>query len=96
MRVEISKSSQPKKKWQAVSETRKIHFGQTGYQDFTQHKDPKRRLNYLSRHGSKDWSKSNLMSPAFMSRWLLWEKPSLSAAIANLNEKYSDVNFVLR
>lgn len=28
-----------------------VHFGQKGYQDFTQHKDPERRKNYLKRSG---------------------------------------------
>ena len=28
-----------------------VHFGQKGYEDFTQHKDPKRRANYLKRSG---------------------------------------------
>lgn len=28
-----------------------VHFGQKGYEDFTQHKDPKRRENYLKRSG---------------------------------------------
>ena len=28
-----------------------VHFGQKGYQDFTQHKDPARRKNYLARSG---------------------------------------------
>lgn len=28
-----------------------VHFGQKGYQDFTQHKDPERRKNYLARSG---------------------------------------------
>ena len=96
MRVEISKSSHPKKKWKAVSGGKTIRFGQTGYEDFTQHNDPKRRLNYLSRHGSEDWSRSNIMSPAFMSRWVLWEKPSKKAALANLNRKYKGVKFTLQ
>ena len=91
MRVEISKSSRSDKKYQATAITpggsKTVHFGQKGYQDFTLHGDPKRRLNYLSRHGSEDWSRANMMSPAFMSRWLLWEKSSITAAIANLNQK---------
>jgi hypothetical protein len=28
-----------------------VHFGQKGYEDYTQHKDPKRRENYLKRSG---------------------------------------------
>ena len=96
MRVEISKSTRAGKKYQAVSNGKTIVFGDSKYEDFTQHGDPKRRDNYLSRHGSEDWSRSNIMSPAFMSRWLLWEKPSITAAVANLNRKFAGVKFVLR
>ena len=96
MRVEISKSTRADKKYQAVSNGKTVHFGAVGYQDYTQHQDPKRRDNYISRHGSEDWSRSNIMSPAFMSRWLLWEKPSITAAIANLNRKYKGVKFTLQ
>ena len=28
-----------------------LHFGDSSYKDFTQHKDPKRRKNYLARSG---------------------------------------------
>ncbi len=29
---------------------KKVSFGARGYEDFTQHKDPKRRANFRSRH----------------------------------------------
>jgi hypothetical protein len=96
MRVEISKSTRAGKKFQAVSNGKTIVFGDSNYQDFTQHGDPKRRDNYLSRHGSEDWSRSNIMSPAFMSRWVLWEKPTLKGAVAHLNKKHLGVKFSLK
>jgi len=95
MKVTIQKSTRKNKKWQASDGKRTVHFGATGYQDFTQNGDETRRKSYLQRHSNEDWSKSNLMSPAFMSRWILWEKKSISAAIRNLNEKYTDVRFQL-
>ncbi len=30
-----------------------IHFGATGYSDYTQHKNPKRRANFRARHNCK-------------------------------------------
>jgi len=97
MEITISKSARAGKKYQAAANTGKtVHFGAVGYESFIDHKDPKRRDNYISRHGSEDWSRSNIMSPAFMSRWLLWERPSLTAAIANLNRKYEGVTFRLK
>lgn len=100
MRVEISKSSRAGKKYQATANTgntgKTVHFGAVGYESFVDHKDPKRRENYISRHSNEDHSRSNIMSPAFMSRWVLWEKPTLKGAVAHLNKKHSGVKFSLK
>ena len=96
MEVVISRSSRAGKKYEARSNGKSVHFGATGYKDFTQHGDEQRRANYLSRHGNEDWTKKNLMTPAFMSRWLLWGEKSLTSAVASLNKKHSGVTFKLR
>lgn len=51
-----------------------VHFGQLGYDDFTKHKDEKRRLNYLKRTANMrgDW-KNNPYSPNNLSRNILWK-----------------------
>ena len=95
MRIEISKSTRAGKKYQAVSNGKTIHFGAKGYESYIDHQDPKRRSNYISRHSNEDHSRSNIMSPAFMSRWVLWEKPTLKGAVAHLNKKHSGVKFSL-
>ena len=74
MEVVISRSSRAGKKFEARSRGKSVHFGATGYEDFTQHGYKQRRANYLSRHGNQNWTKKNLMSSVFMSRWLLWEE----------------------
>lgn len=50
-----------------------VNFGQIGYEDFTKHKDMKRRHNYLTRTKSMrgDW-KSNKYSANNLSRNILW------------------------
>jgi len=50
-----------------------VHFGQMGYEDFTKHKDKKRRKNYLtrSRKIKGDWKK-NKYSANNLSIHLLW------------------------
>ena len=40
-----------------------------------------RKKTYISRHSNGDHSKSNINSPAFMSRWLLWNNPTLNKSI---------------
>ena len=47
-----------------------VHFGQYGYEDYTKHKDEKRRNNFLSRNHK--WLKRDKYSPAFLSYNLLW------------------------
>lgn len=47
-----------------------IHFGQLGFQDYTKHKDPARRRNFLLRN--QKWKNSNIWSPAWLSYHLLW------------------------
>lgn len=54
-----------------------VHFGQKGYQDFTQHKDKKRRKNYLTRSAgiknkSGQLTKNDPFSPNYWARRELW------------------------
>ena len=95
--VKITRSPLKTKKFRVqVTEDGKtvaVDFGAKGYQDYTQHKDPERRMRYLARHSAReDWTKEGRHTPGFWSRWLLWEKPSLREALRNvramlLNEK---------
>jgi hypothetical protein len=50
-----------------------VNFGQIGYEDFTKHKDKKRRKNYLTRtkYIRGNW-KSNKYSANNLSRNVLW------------------------
>ena len=97
MDIIISPSTNLNKKYKAVIDGRKtIHFGHSQYQDFTTHNDPKRRDNYIARTSKQDHSKQNIASPAWMSRFIAWEKPTLKGAVASANKKYKDVNFVLK
>lgn len=54
-----------------------VHFGQKGYEDYTQHKDKKRRANYLKRSGGikgkgGKLTKDDPFSPNYWSRRSLW------------------------
>ncbi len=50
-----------------------IHFGQIGYEDYTKHKDKRRRKNYLTRteYMKGNW-KTNKYSANNLSRNILW------------------------
>ena len=86
----LTKSPRSEKKYRIVLENgRHVDFGATGYQDFTQHKDPNRMRLYLIRHRSREnWTRSGISTAGFWSRWLLWSKPSMTQAIKFMNKKF--------
>lgn len=82
------------KKWRVVllnEQGREHHvdFGATGYEDYTQHKDPKRKMLYMLRHKSReDWTKSGVFTAGFWSRWLIWNKSSISASLNDVKSRF--------
>ena len=93
MNVIITPSNNQNKKFTAIINNKKIHFGDSRYQDFTKHKDPERKKAYLSRH-----KKDNATNPnyaGFYSTNLLWNKPTLKESIQATNKLYN-VNIKLK
>ncbi len=73
--ISLRQSDRKNKKWEVIVEDGEkfhtIHFGDTRYEDYTQHGDAERRERYLNRHKSReDWE--NPLTAGFWSRWLLW------------------------
>ena len=64
-----------------INGAKNISFGDSNYSDFTKHKDSQRKDNYINHHKKEDWSKSNIASPAWMSRHIIWEKQTLKGAV---------------
>lgn len=64
-----------------------IHFGAVGYDDYTTHHNPARKELYINRHSNEKplWDKK-VLGPAYFSRFLLWEKPDINAAIRYVEE----------
>jgi hypothetical protein len=69
---ELYLSSRKDKKYMIkFSKTKKfIHFGQYGFEDFTKHKNKKRRDLFQIRN--KKWADSIYNSPSYLSYYLLW------------------------
>jgi hypothetical protein len=92
--------AQNEKKWKAVITTktdgrsRTVCFGANGYEDFTMHKDDARKQRYIARHGRRTsrerWSLASggLYTAGFWSRWLLWNKPSIKASVADMRSRF--------
>lgn len=65
-----------------------IHFGDNRYEDYTQHRDETRRKKYLQRHSSSHETWTNPLSAGFWSRYLLWEKTTITQAIRMMHETF--------
>jgi hypothetical protein len=70
----IKPSTRKEKKYMAVVDNKTIHFGATGYSDFTLHKDPERKQRYLKRHQNDP---NKIDTAGFWARNLLWNKDTL-------------------
>ena len=67
--------------------TKIVSFGAAGYSDFTKHKDEARKKRYMMRHSSnEDWN--NPLTPGALSRWILWNKPTLKTSIADFKKRF--------
>ena len=56
-----------------------LHFGAKMYEDYTMHKDDKRKKSYLSRHKHDNYTNPNYAG--FYATNLLWNKPTLKESI---------------
>ena len=93
MKVEIKPSTQKTKKLMAIfyddngKKIKTVHFGSAGMSDFTIHKDKERKERYLDRHRKREnWNEP--MTAGALSRWILWNKPTLKASITDYKKRF--------
>lgn len=64
------------------------HFGSAGMSDYTKHKDDERKKLYLARHKvNEDWN--DYTTAGSLSRWLLWNKQTLSASFNDYLKRFN-------
>lgn len=64
-----------------------VSFGAKGMSDFTKHKDEDRKELYLKRHeANENWK--DPLTPGALSRWILWNKPTLKASIDDFKKRF--------
>ena len=86
--VILKKSTVKGKKYDAMFLDKKVSFGSSDYQDYTTHKDDKRRDSYIKRHGAtQSWT--DIEKPQTWARYLLWEKKSIPEAIKFMESKFN-------
>lgn len=72
---------------------RTVHFGARGHGDFIQYwrRDTQlaraKRAQYVARHGATE-SWDDPARPATLSRYILWERPTLRAAVAAFRRRF--------
>lgn len=66
-------------------------FGAAGMSDYTLHKDKERRERYISRH-KKDLRTNDPMKPGYLSMYILWNKPSVKASLADYKRRLNVYN----
>jgi hypothetical protein len=93
MYVKFSTSTRKEKKYSAsfydddgdIVQT--THFGSKGASDMTKHGNEDKKKAYLARHQkNEDWN--DFKSSGSLSRWILWNKPSLNASIDYYIKKF--------
>lgn len=87
--VSITKATDNKHKYTAIFTDPKktTHFGQFGADDFIKTKDATKKEAYLARHKPNEkWSDPT--SPGALSRWILWNLPTLRGSIADFKKRF--------
>jgi hypothetical protein len=89
---QVIKSDRKGKKYKAIlTDGKEIHFGSDVSETYLDHKDKKKRENYLKRHLANPVERHHVenmvMSPALLSAYLLWNTPSLEKNIEVLNKE---------
>lgn len=94
MYVALYKSPIKTKKYRMIfydkdgEESSHTDFGASGMSDFTIHKDPERKDRYIARHRKREnWS--NKKSAGALSRWILWNKPTLKASFEDYLDRFN-------
>jgi hypothetical protein len=86
--VKLTKSPNKLKKYRAhFSDGTHTDFGAAGYSDYTKHKDASRKGRYDTRHRSRENWRSPKSAGA-LAKWILWNKPSLRASVADYKRKF--------
>ena len=98
MEIVISKSINKNKKFDAnINGTKHISCGDSNYSDFTKHKDKERTYAYINHHKTnEDWTKSGVTAAGWMSKHVLWNKPTLQASVADINKKLKSLNIKMK
>ena len=90
--MSLEQSDRKNKKWVVVFKSnhyyhKTVHFGDSRYQDFTQHKDTKRAYLYQQRHRNDNLDL--YYSPGALSYHILWSDNNIRDGLKNYIEPFN-------
>lgn len=87
----LKKSNLDNKKLMIITpDGHKIHFGASGYSDYTKNKNIDKKNAYIARHRiNEDWSKKGIQTSGFWARWILWNKKTLLDSILDTAKRFN-------
>ena len=96
-KVEIMKSKYPNKKFTIIlyylddgKKRKTLQIGQAGAEDYTIHKDEKRKQKYIARHQAREnYGISGIDTRGFWSYWLLWNQPTITESIKDIEKRFN-------
>jgi hypothetical protein len=90
--ISIKKSTKPDKKMMAIFLSdfgpKIVHFGAVGYEDFTTSLSQVKKDAYIKRHEVRE-NHNNPYTAGALSRWILWNKPTIKASIADYKKRFN-------
>jgi len=91
--LSVEPSDKADKKYVATFEKddgkqKKMYFGAAGMNDFTLTGDKEARERYITRH-AKNLNTGDPTRAGFLSYYLLWNKPTLKASIADYKKRFN-------
>jgi hypothetical protein len=88
------KSDKPQKKYFIITKTGKhVYFGDSMYQDFTQHKNEVRKNSYIQRHQKReDWNDPD--TAGYWSARLLWSYPTIKEAYVHIKNDLKKKGYI--
>jgi len=88
--IQLLKSTRKDKRYMIIFDEPKkiIHFGSLGSSTYLEHKDKKKRENYIKRHAvNEDWG---IVNAGSLSRWILWgDHTDLKKNMADYFKRYN-------
>lgn len=86
--VIITNSGRKGKRLKAIFEDGTIiHFGQEGGQTYIDHKDEKKKRDYIARHFiNEDWT--NPKTAGALSRFILWNKKTMEESVKDFKRRF--------